>query len=196
MPVQSVLNPMLTGLAKHLEENGLKFIDLIYDTSLARGVFRGFEWASPRGGVKRGFTHRFAKVDDLLSLLRVFKEIIAKYSSLKPLVRGTYDEAIDEAEPMKHVLKTLMKSLSECGGKSRVIPVRFGSALKRLNLFMRWMVRPYPDLGLWSFMDKRHLLVSLDEGLRRVLSRAFFNRCKGKLAWSPRGHAVPQEDPT
>lgn len=45
--------------------------------------------------------------------------------------------------------------------------------MKRINLFFRWLVRPYPDLGLWSFINKRHLFVSLDANLQRVISRAF-----------------------
>lgn len=80
---------------------------------------------SPRGGVKCDFTRKFIKAEDLLSLLEVFREIIAGYSSLKDLVRGAYDETIDKAEPIEEVMKTLVKSLSGYRGKSQVIPVRF-----------------------------------------------------------------------
>ena len=170
--VPRVLNPMLVGLVKYMEGCGLRFVDLVFDVRLARRVFHGFEWVSG-GGVRRGFTHRFVGVDDLVSLLRVFRRIMDEHGSLGDFVRGVYDEGVGEAEPMERVLRAFVSLLVECGGRPRLVPVRFGSALKRLNLFMRWMVRPYPDLGLWRFIDKRHLLVSLDEGLRRVLSRVF-----------------------
>jgi len=56
-----------------------------------------------------------------------------------------------------------------------ILPDPFGnSAFKRLNLFLRWIVRPYPDLGLWNFVDKKFLFVSLDAGvLRTVGSKKF-----------------------
>jgi len=46
---------------------------------------------------------------------------------------------------------------------------------------MRWMVRPYPDLAQWTFIHTKHLLVSLDGGLARVISRAF--QVDVKLNW-------------
>ena len=38
-----------------------------------------------------------------------------------------------------------------------------GSACKRLNMYLRWMVRPGPfDLGIWRSMETRSLVVPLD----------------------------------
>jgi uncharacterized protein (TIGR02757 family) len=38
-----------------------------------------------------------------------------------------------------------------------------GSACKRLNMYLRWMVRPGPfDLGIWRSIDKRSLVLPLD----------------------------------
>lgn len=46
------------------------------------------------------------------------------------------------------------------------------SACKRLNMFLRWMVRNGEvDLGLWSFIPKSELLIPLDTHVAKI-SRA------------------------
>jgi len=172
VPVVSVLNPMLTGLAQHVERRGLSFLDLVHDTGLAAEVLREFEWSSPKGR-RRGFTHRFVKIEDVVELLAAFRRFGGLYGSLGSFVKESYARHAGDREPMEGVLADLLGALRECGGRSPLVPKGAGSALKRFNLFFRWLVRPYPDLGLWAFIDRRHLLVSLDEGLRRVLARAF-----------------------
>jgi uncharacterized protein (TIGR02757 family) len=44
-----------------------------------------------------------------------------------------------------------------------------GSACKRMNLFLRWMVRRTPpDLGIWDFVDPAKLVVPLDTHVHRI----------------------------
>lgn len=45
-----------------------------------------------------------------------------------------------------------------------IIPHTKSSAAKRLNMFLRWMVRDNSpvDLGLWTWFDKKNLLMPLD----------------------------------
>jgi len=46
---------------------------------------------------------------------------------------------------------------------------RDGSACKRMNLFLRWMVRRTPpDLGIWDFVDPAKLVVPLDTHVHRI----------------------------
>ncbi|MFH7835689.1 MAG: DUF2400 family protein [Candidatus Aenigmatarchaeota archaeon] len=180
MSVKNILNPMLTGLVAWMEENGLKFIELIYDPMLAKKVFNVFQWKSSKG-VKIGFTHRFVKVENIISLFQVFKKILENYSSLGTLIKEAYNNSLNREEPMEYVLTNLIRVLINYGGAPRLVPKKLASPLKRLNLFMRWMVRPYPDLGLWNFIDKKYLLVSLDEGLCRIFERAF--SIKIELNW-------------
>jgi len=172
MPVKKILNPMLTGFVTWMEENGLKFIELIHDQELTKKAFNVFQWKT-NGIVKTGFMHRFVKIDDIISLFQVFKKILENYGSLRTFIKETYNNSLHEKEPMEYVLAKLLKLLINYNGKPPLIPIRLTSPLKRLNLFMRWMVRPYPDLGLWDFIDKKYLLVSLDKGICRVFARAF-----------------------
>jgi len=44
-----------------------------------------------------------------------------------------------------------------------------GSACKRMNLYLRWMVRRTPpDLGLWSFVDPAKLVMPVDTHIHRI----------------------------
>jgi uncharacterized protein (TIGR02757 family) len=44
-----------------------------------------------------------------------------------------------------------------------------GSACKRLCLFLRWMIRrEEPDLGLWTSIDPRRLVIPLDTHVARI----------------------------
>jgi uncharacterized protein (TIGR02757 family) len=54
-----------------------------------------------------------------------------------------------------------------------------GSACKRMNLFLRWMVRrTSPDLGLWTFVDPAKLVVPLDTHVHRIATFLGLNRRK------------------
>ena len=44
-----------------------------------------------------------------------------------------------------------------------------GGAMKRMNMFLRWMVRKPPvDLGIWTFIKPKDLLIPLDVHVARV----------------------------
>ncbi len=44
-----------------------------------------------------------------------------------------------------------------------------GGAMKRMNMFLRWMVRKPPvDLGVWNFIPTSELLIPLDVHVARV----------------------------
>ena len=44
-----------------------------------------------------------------------------------------------------------------------------GGAMKRMNMYLRWLVRKPPvDLGIWTFMKPRDLLIPLDVHVARV----------------------------
>jgi len=70
---------------------------------------------------------------------------------------------------------------SECGAAKAlklILPKPdSASLLKRMNLFLRWVVRDeYPDLGLWSFIRRDELVVPLDSSIARVCGRLVAGR--------------------
>lgn len=54
-----------------------------------------------------------------------------------------------------------------------LVPNNAASSCKRLCMFLRWMVRDASpvDLGLWTFIDKRSLLIPLDTHVLREATR-------------------------
>ena len=180
--VRKHLNPMLRGLRVTLEENNLSLLKLAEDYQLARRLLSSFRWY---GLDKVGFSHRFIRIDDIISLLKALRRIVIKYGSLGSLARKLAKTMPNDfPEPAEYLIRKLLACIHrEAAGKisTRIVPSPLSrSPLKRLNLFLRWMVRPDPDLGLWrDVLDKKHLLISLDSGVARVLNRITGRRIVG-----------------
>lgn len=181
------LIPLLDGLREEVESRSLRFIDLVFDLEVAGNVLRNFEWSDG----KRGFSHRFIRVEDLFLLFNSMGKVLDEYGSLRSLVERLYEKALSHGfdEPLEFVVRKFASELRKYLPRDYVrtgilIPnPSGGSAFKRLNLFFRWMVRPYPDLGVWSFIDKKFLLVSLDSGVLRTVSRVFNLKFRGGVNW-------------
>jgi uncharacterized protein (TIGR02757 family) len=137
-----------------------------------------------------GFAHRFHKTKELVDLLQRIAIAIADHGSLGELFRKCYREEEDDIGPsLARFVEALIRD--EGGGMrdelhsnhpSSLIPhpssraLRYllsspadGSACKRMNLFLRWMVRRTPpDLGIWDFVDPAKLVVPLDTHVHRI----------------------------
>lgn len=135
-----------------------------------------------RDGGKRfaGFAHRFHKTDHLLALLERLSAAIAVHGSLGALFRTTYDAADADIGPS--LARFVAALIAGCGtplpslddGARRGLEYLLsspdnGSACKRMNLFLRWMVRrTSPDLGIWDFVDPSKLVMPLDTHVHRI----------------------------
>jgi uncharacterized protein (TIGR02757 family) len=115
-----------------------------------------------------GFVHRTADADSLEGLLRGVREVLEAHGSL----RACFLAHDRPAEPtILPGLAGLAAELS-AGGRSPsalLADPRRGSACKRWNLFLRWMVRhDEVDPGLWSGVSPARLIVPLDAHMWRV----------------------------
>ena len=123
----------------------------------------------------RGFTHRFHKTPDLVDLLERIALAIDRHGSLGALFKSVYEPSDPDIGPS---LTRFVGALLALEGTSRPATpgLRYlltspadGSACKRMNLFLRWMVRDQsPDLGLWTFVDPAKLLIPLDTHVHRI----------------------------
>ena len=182
VPVVTWLNPMLDGLRLEIEEKGENFSNLFFNREKARKLLLNFRW---RGKSRKGFSHRFVKLEDILCLFKVFKEILVEYGGLKPLVESLYSEENSIEILVKSFAEELRRRFLRCSALKMFIPSPRGrSPMKRILLFLRWMVRPYPDLGLWkNIINKSELLVSLDIGIMRVINRLVGSKMINKTDW-------------
>jgi len=127
----------------------------------------------------RGFKHRFTTGDDLSELFVLLRRALEDFVSLEGLfVRGYRREHADVLPALKAFCDWFFRTYADLRGPAQTPPpgLRFllanpsrGSACKRLNLFLRWMVRKDEvDPGLWKFVDKAKLIVPVDVHMGRL----------------------------
>ncbi len=126
----------------------------------------------------RTFKHRFTTGDDLSDLLALFRQVLDEHGSLEAFfLRGYRDEHTTMLPALSRFCDSLCRMYTDLHGRARTptglnyllaSPSR-GSASKRLNLFLRWMVRKDDvDLGLWTSIDKAKLIVPMDVHMGRL----------------------------
>jgi uncharacterized protein (TIGR02757 family) len=123
--------------------------------------------------------HRWTRGVDLVALLWLLRQMIERGGSIE----GFFVEGLDpdattvEAALESFSTRSMALDLTEVYGRVPEKPgVAYffsrpssGGACKRLNLFLRWMVRlDRVDLGLWSRVKPSQLIVPLDTHVIRV----------------------------
>lgn len=127
----------------------------------------------------KGIKHRFYSAEDILNLFYLLKIVIQKNGSLKNLFLRHYSE---KDISIKNALSEFSKEFlsiyeEELGSFTTGIKFMFplperNSACKRMNLFLRWMVRKDElDFGLWGEIQTNKLIIPVDTHVARI--------CKG-----------------
>ncbi|MFH1130028.1 MAG: TIGR02757 family protein [Pseudomonadota bacterium] len=116
-----------------------------------------------------GFKHRFTTGDQLAAMLFAAKRMIGHHGSLG----GCFVSKMKgKDETVVFALNEFCKELVELSGANcgNLIPdVSKGSACKRMNLFLRWMVRKdNVDPGGWDEMPRSKLIVPLDTHMYKI----------------------------
>lgn len=113
------------------------------------------------------FAHRFHKTPDLVALLGC----IAKAGSLGDLFAQCYEENDPDIGPALTRFVHRLLPTAHCPPPLRYLLTSpaDGSACKRMNLYLRWMIRRTPpDLGLWTFADPAKLVMPVDTHIHRI----------------------------
>ena len=123
------------------------------------------------------FKHRFTSGDDISDLLELFKKVFNRFGSIKKFFVQGYNSNDKNIIP---ALSKFCDSLLDMYAKAHSKPAprqlsyllahpSAGSPCKRLNLFLRWMVRNDDvDVGLWKSIDKAKLIVPVDVHMGRL----------------------------
>ncbi len=116
-----------------------------------------------------GFKHRFATGEELSAMLFGAKRVIERYGSLHACFTSALRDDHPTVLPAVSVFTTeLISGSGGCVGHLLPRPER-GSACKRINLFLRWMVRrDEVDPGGWSGVPASKLIVPLDTHMHRI----------------------------
>jgi uncharacterized protein (TIGR02757 family) len=139
---------------------------------------RAFEPDAPHPELK-AMVHRWTKGVDLAALLWILRQMIDRSGSIESFFLEGYDETHEDVGAALDSLSTRALQLDIRRAYGRV-PRRpgvcyffprpsAGSACKRLNLYLRWMARKDAvDLGVWSRLPVRKLVVPLDTHVIRL----------------------------
>ena len=127
-----------------------------------------------------GFRHRFHDGMDLALLLNAAQLVMAEHGSLGAAFTRFYEtaglreglalfvDALRDADP---------RGICDMGTRGKHAGIwhtladpRRGSACKRWNLYLRWMVRRADgvDLGLWTDVDPADLVIPVDTHVARI----------------------------
>jgi len=123
------------------------------------------------GQILPDFKHRFTPGTEIAALLLAVKRALAEHGSLEALFAagvGLKDETILPAlTAFVDRLRARAGGAQACA--SLLSSPADGSACKRLNLFLRWMVRrDKVDPGPWQSVSRARLVVPLDTHLHRI----------------------------
>lgn len=113
----------------------------------------------------KGFKHRLITDTEIAKLLTNIQKIITRYGSLK----ACFVSYLSKSD--RNILNALCNFATLIGkGVPHLIPVPSrGSACKRLNLYLRWMVRhDKVDPGGWYEVSPAMLIVPLDVHMARI----------------------------
>jgi uncharacterized protein (TIGR02757 family) len=132
----------------------------------------GFLLSSSPSSLRRifsDFKHRFTTGEELALMLMGAKSVIERYGSLYNCFFSGFNRG-DET-----IFTGLTRLVNELGtdlncGRNSLLPFpEKGSACKRWNLFLRWMVRKdRVDPGGWDKISPARLIIPLDTHMHRI----------------------------
>ncbi|MBN2032680.1 MAG: TIGR02757 family protein [Deltaproteobacteria bacterium] len=115
------------------------------------------------------FKHRFTSAKDFSMLLWSLRNMIRNYGSLHACFMSGYRNNDENILPaLSLFVEKLLKDLPFAWSGFLPSPAR-GSACKRLNLFLRWLIREDEvDPGGWDGISSSKLIVPLDTHMHRI----------------------------
>lgn len=117
----------------------------------------------------RGWRHRFVSDVDLLRLISGIRRALGLHGSLEKCFASALSDADETIIP---ALQSFVGELRapHPGLRNYLLPSPAdGSACKRLNLYLRWMVRcDAVDPGVWTSVPASKLVIPLDTHMHRV----------------------------
>lgn len=151
----------LNNIHKILDKNPYEFV-LNFDIDRDAELFKGF-------------FYRFTGEKDLLCLIYSLKQVLKRFESLEnAFLKGYSKKDKNIKQGLTRFVNLLRNNLpcdEECTRSFiHLVPSpETGSACKRLNLFMKWMVRKPPvDLHIWKEVHPDKLIIPLDVHVSRI----------------------------
>lgn len=144
------------GQRQTIINNGKRLIELLGDP-------HDFVLHASRGEIEKlsGFTHRTFQRDDLPYFIRSLKNLYLNHEGLE----GAFSQSEDPAQRIYLFRKVFLETPHEKRSEKHLSNPLSGSSAKRLNMYLRWMVRKDQrgvDFGIWNKIDPGSLMLPLD----------------------------------
>ena len=135
-------------------------------------------------------SHRFYTQKDVTRFFHLLNQVYKDYGSIRNLFLSGYRE---DDNNIKNVITNfsnyfLQKAKKVFGNPSRGLIFMFplpekGSACKRMNLFLRWMIRKDElDFGLWNEIPTSKLIIPVDTHVARICKQLKLTKRKN-VSW-------------
>ena len=142
------------------------------------GYVRGFEPARDRRSLDH-LVHRWTRGIDLAALVWILRQMLDSHGSIEAFFIAGIDRDAETVEGALDAFSRracVLDQRAVYGRTARKPGVSYffarpssGGACKRLNLFLRWMVRrDHVDLGVWTRVRPSQLIVPLDTHVIRL----------------------------
>jgi len=140
--------------------------------------------AGKHGRLFKGVKYRFNENKDIICLFYIMGEVLRKHKHIDVAFKRFYRQNdpdtgnalagfIDYISGMD-TSKVYGSNIRPAGLVQFFPSPRKGSACKRMNLFLRWMIRDKDiDFGIWKGIPKNKLVIPLDTHIARI------SRCLG-----------------
>lgn len=111
------------------------------------------------------FNYRFGKPRDFVQIFDIMRDLYKFDGGLEKLFKYGYNHPVKNNIfiPVTDYFYSKIKDYDAKGFINMIPNARKGSAMKRMCMYLRWMVRKGPvDFGIWNFMKPSELLIPLD----------------------------------
>jgi uncharacterized protein (TIGR02757 family) len=149
------------GQRKTILKNANKLMDLMGNSPhdfIMRAGDKHFEAVA-------GFVHRTFNADDCLFFLASLRNIYQKHNGLSSVFEKSYTIHHNIFGVLQDFRNVFFETEGLARTRKHISDVSKGASAKRLNMFLRWMVRPDDggvDFGLWTKIPTSALYLPLD----------------------------------
>ena len=118
------------------------------------------------------FNYRFAKENDVIEILKILSKLYNSNETIQTLFKYGYEQKADIKGMLQVVTDYFYLNSTDNVGEGFYFMLanpKNNGAMKRLNMFLRWLVRKPPvDFGLWDFIPTSELLIPLDTHVAKI----------------------------
>ena len=127
-----------------------------------------YEYILKGGFNLNGLSYRFFKTEDIEGFLKVLHELYKNDGGLSAL----FEKAYKSGDLMQYTCDYFYSHAPKSVGAGFYFGIpnpAKGGAMKRMWMFLRWMVRKSPvDFGIWDFIPMSELKIPLDTHVARI----------------------------